>query len=573
MSFFGLNIASQGMFTARTGLDVTGHNIANIKTPGYSRQQINQKASRPISYGTNIGMFGTGSEVVNIKRVRDVYFDHKFWAASSILGEYESKAMHMDQIQKLFNEPSESDAGFIGTFNNFFDSLQTLSTNPSDDSYKAKTVGMASSFTEYIRRVATDMTEYQKSLNSEVKQVVNEINDRTILITRLNEQIRTIELSGQQANDLRDERDKLIDELSAMVPVQVNEKEDPQGYPYMEIKLNGETLVSHKNMRLLKIEERDYKMNPEDADGLYDVYWDNGNKLDINHKNMTGELNALIEMRDGNNSANFSGTIDSATATQIVIKDGNRFDIPKAGQIRVGTQTYNYKDVQYDSSTGELTLIIDGTIPDPTKVQGTATIGEPINSKGIPYYLQKLNNYARKFASEINKIHKQGQFEDGTHGGAFFVAQLGDASLLDENDPFSYTQITAKNFSVSEDIVNDASLFATRYAASTGESDNNLVLDLIKIKNSKEFGNSDPANYMEMLIADVGIDAKKASTFYQNQTTITHTVSNQRLSISSVDINEETMNMVRYQQAYNVAAKMIQTFDEICDVTINGLIK
>lgn len=587
MSFFGLNVATQGLYTARGALDVTAHNISNAETDGYSRQQAVQQAARPINSGTNVGMWGTGSEIIEVSRIRDEYFDFKFWDSNASLGEYKSKALHMEQIEIMFNEPSDS--GFTTSFNNFFDSLQDLSKNPADPSYKAKTIGMASSYTAYFNTVATNMNEYQKDLNQEVKQLVGEINDTATQVAKLNQQIYTLELGGQKANDLRDQRDLLIDKLSEIVPVDVSYVDDAHGYEEMVLKINGETLVRHNDYNTLEIVERQYKKNPEDADGLFDVSWSNGNTFDITHSNMTGELRAIIDVRDGNNGANYNGAVKAFDDTTdpvnptITIENTNRIDIHSTGVIQIDNIPVKYTDLSFDAD-GNMVFTLDASDSNFTTLQAVKAtvvgknveIGESINYKGIPYYMQKLNEYVRTFATEFNKIHMQGQLPDGSYGKEFFVTKdinNGGGSPMDLTDPYSYTQITALNFTVSSEIDGDHTKFATAYSATSGESDNQLVLDLSGIKDGRAFGNSDPANYMEMLIADVGIDSMKASTFYSNQNSINHTIENQRLSILSVDLNEESMNMVKYQQAYNVAAKMISVFDEICDTTINGLIR
>lgn len=581
MSWFGLSIATQGLYVARGALDVTAHNISNAETDGYSRQRVIQEATRPIDTGSKAGMWGTGAEIKEIRRVRDQYFDTKFWNSNSSLSEFNAKKLHLEQLEKMFNEPSDS--GFSTSYNKFMDSLQSLTINPSDPSYKAQAIGMASNVASYFNTVSTNMSEYQRDLNQQVKQLVGEVNDLASQISKLNEQVYTLEMGGNQANDLRDQRDLLLDKLSAIVPVDVSYIEDSFGYDEMLLKINGETLLRHGDYNTLKVTEREFKRNPEDVGGLFDISWSNGNTFYINHEGMTGELQAVVDIRDGNNSSNFKGTISSVTsATEIVLKDTNRYDVDETGEIVINNIRYEYKVKSYDEASGELTLELTTDPPaKPDMVAGDvgeiATMGSKNYTKGIPYYKEKLNEFVREFAKQFNQILTKGQLADGTFANSFFVTKDINKGLpgtgIDLSDPYSYTQITAENFAVSEDIINDHTKFATVYSAASGESDTSLILDLIKIKTEKNFSNSDPANYMEMMIADIGIDSMKAQTFASNQTSINHTINNQRLSVLSVDLNEESMNMVKYQQAYNVAAKMINTFDELCDTTINGLIK
>lgn len=578
MSFFGINIATQGLYTSRNGLDVSSHNIANAETKGYSRQTINQRASRPISLGGRVGMFGTGSEVVSIDRMRNTYFDYKYWNSASRYGLSDIKATHMGQIEKMFLEPS--DAGFTKVINDFFNSLQDLSKNAGNDAYKSQVIGKAGNMASYYNTVAVSLKDYQESLNGEVNQYVQKINSIANQVGGLNKQIYSAEVDGQKANDLRDERDRLIDELSEIVSIDVDYQKDQFNNERLDLKINGETLVSHDTINQLEVKQREARSNPEDADGLYDVYWTNGNKLDLNHSTLLGKLKGIVEIRDGNNNDNFQATVKAgaATASTITLENSSRFDIAKAGELEIGNKIYKYTDVKYDETTKELTL--EGVTPDPTDTTAktdvadgaTAVIGRPINQKGIAYYQRRLNEFVRTMAKEMNAIQKKGQLKDGNPGKAFFVARKTDGSGLDEDSDFSYVQITAENFALAKRLDDDVNNFATSYAKSTGTSDNDLIKDMMSIKDKRSFESSDASNYMEMLIAEVGTDAKKVTLFASNQKAINHSIKNQRISVSSVDLNEEAQNMVRYQQAYNVAAKMIKVFNEIMDVTVNGLI-
>lgn len=580
MSFFGLSIATQGLYTSRMALNVTSHNIANAETTGYSRQKVNQTAARPMSMGGSIGMFGTGAEVTGIRRMRDAYFDYKYWNSTSRKGEHEIKAKNMIQVEKMFLEPTDN--GFVKTINGFFNSLQDLSKNAGDKSYKSQVVGKASSLAAYYNTVSTNLSEYQRGLNTEVSQYVSRINSIANQVRNLNKEIHSIEMTGQAANDLRDGRDVLVDELSQIVSVDVSYKDDQFGFERMELKINGETLVSHDNVNQLEVVQRAYKNNPEDIDGLYDVSWTNGNSFNINHSTLSGELKGVIALRDGNNNNTINGTVKSTTKTSIKLSGVNRLDISPTGGIKAGNKVYKYTSVAYDKATGEVTLLGVTPTPDPDPLTESdieklnigekMKVGNDISQKGVAYYISKINDFARTLAKEINNIHKKGQLKDGSQAGNFFVGKNMTAGALDANTDFAYANITAANLMVASDIENNIENFATSYATSSGDSSNKLVVDMLAVKESKAFENSDPANYMEMLIAEVGTDSKKEQLFASNQETINHTIKNQRLSTSSVDLNEESLDMVRYQQVYNVAARMIKVFDELLDVTINGMV-
>ena len=124
-SFFGLNIAVRGLFSAQRSLDITNHNLNNINTPGYSRQQAVQVASRPMALADGTGMMGTGSDVIGVKRIRDEYLDFKFWSENLSYSEWSVKNQVLADLEVMFNEPPT--AVFTTIMSDFFDSLQELS--------------------------------------------------------------------------------------------------------------------------------------------------------------------------------------------------------------------------------------------------------------------------------------------------------------------------------------------------------------------------------------------------------------------------------------------------------------
>jgi len=134
-TFLGFDIATRGLYVAQRGLTNVNHNVDNINTPGYSRQQVLQRASRPLLMPDGTGMLGTGADVTGVERVRDEYLDTKYRSEAQYLGEWSVKNTLLEEMQSMYNEPSNS--GFNKVLNDFYDSLQQLSTDPSNLSTRA----------------------------------------------------------------------------------------------------------------------------------------------------------------------------------------------------------------------------------------------------------------------------------------------------------------------------------------------------------------------------------------------------------------------------------------------------
>lgn len=652
-SFFGLNVSTQGLYTYQTALNVTSHNISNSGVDGYSKQTAEIVASRPLTFGHR-GMMGTGAEVVNVKSNRSAFLDEKFWSMNTELGEYNVKDEMLGQIELLLREPS--DTGYSTYFSNTFDRLQELYNNPGDVTTRMNFVESSKTLTEYFNNISTQLNDYQRDANFGVKSSVDSINFYAGQISAINNQIQNLELNNNSANDLRDERVRLVDALSKIINIDASEHTDINGKNYFRITIGGTALVDNVDANYLETVSRTSRSNVEDVPDLYDVYWKGtgnmnfigdivggagtntitvenfddstasistggsilidgttyqysnatfvdqpdpaadqmvftttdpvpatatgveiyrpsiGRKLDLNNSQYSGELKGYMELRDGNNAENFTGTLSvPATGTNTITVGGiSEHDIPGSGQLYIGGEAFGYNAISYNDATNEMTFTINNTSNPVYPAGANVTIGEAVDFKGIPHYMERLNNFVRTVAKEFNRIHEQGN--GGAAGDLFAYEGYNGTPDLDENNDFTYNTITIGNFSVAPDIIDNYDNLYTSAAVNAGPSDGSLIEDMIELRHDVNmFSQGEPDNYMQAVISEMAVDGKKASEFKSSQENLLHMVNNQRESYSSVDLNEETTDMIRFQQAYQLSAKMIQVMDEVYDVMINQL--
>ncbi|WP_323054195.1 flagellar hook-associated protein FlgK [Thermoclostridium stercorarium] len=263
-SFFGIDIATRGLYSAQRGLATVNHNIGNITTPGFSRQVLEQRAARPILMANGTGMLGTGSEVIGVKRVRDEYLDVKYRTEAQYLGEWDVKQALLEELQVIYNEPSES--GFNTVLNEFYDSLQRLSTDPSNPSTRAALKEKAVMLTKYFNSVAAHFEYMQNDINEIIYAKVQEINSLADQIAKLNQQIYSYEVSGNVANDLRDQRGYLVDKLARLINIEAYEVSYgklPNGQDDLRfvITISGKALVDHNKVSYLTTIQRENKLN------------------------------------------------------------------------------------------------------------------------------------------------------------------------------------------------------------------------------------------------------------------------------------------------------------------------
>jgi flagellar hook-associated protein FlgK len=322
-SFFEFNIAMTGLFTARQNLNVVAHNLANAAIPGYSRQYTLQRAARPLSLNNSKGMYGTGSEVIGIAQIRDMYLDRKFWHQRSIKGEYDSKNVHLALMETIFSELNDSNV--LACFQSFFKRLHDLSGNAPDATYRTNVISAAETLANMVRSNSEALLKQQMDVNREIADTVSIINSLGNQIATINRQIHQFEMDGSNANDLRDQRALLVDRLSELVNVEVMEydygSEDVKFNKRYSVMINGYDFVSHDRYQPLMVVPRESsgftangshiastpkpKRNIMDAPGLYDIFFANsGAEFNIYSNGLKGSLKGLIDIRDGNNTIN-----------------------------------------------------------------------------------------------------------------------------------------------------------------------------------------------------------------------------------------------------------------------------
>ena len=621
-TFFGLNIAYTGLTAANAALNTTANNISNTNTDGYSRQLVNQKAASSIRTYTTYGCSGAGVETMSIERERDAFYDFKFWNNNANKGEFEELEYYMKQIEDYFKDDSTVD-GFSTIFQKMYTMLEELDKNSGDAVTKTQFLGFAANMTYYFNNMAGKLETLQSDCNQELKNVVAQINSYAEEIASLNQQINVIELSGSMANELRDQRDLLVDKLSVLIDVSTEEQpvydtnnagRETGATRYVVKIAGGQTLVDSSSYNTLecRAKENYASNNQSDVVGLYDVYWKDGRDFSLASDQIGGQLRGLIEIRDGNNGENFNGTVteigmnaDGNTTVKVdvsadYLKDLSTCTLPiDGGVLRLGSKEY-----YFDSFEANYALDADGnpyiesynfiiskepeknaTQPDIGRIGKDATVGYSIAYQGIPYYQEQLNEWCRLFAEAFNKIVTQDGAVDG-HGNTPDVVFVADDAVDDKQRTFltsrqpiaagdvisskddSYYYLTAKNFNVNSKMVDDPQLMATHTGNADEASKSDIVDQLIKLKTDTSimsFRGCGAGDFLQCVLADVALNTQSATTMHSSYDNISKAIDNQRLSVYGVDTDEEALNLVQYQHAYNLASQMISVLSEVYD--------
>ena len=249
-TFGGLELGRSALNAFRLGMQTVGHNISNMNTEGYSRQRVNYATVKPEDI-PGVGQLGNGMTVSSIERIRDEFLDFQFRDAQSTLGYWEKINDLYENIQSYISEPNSS--GVRAAMDSFFTNMQALQEKPEDTSARQALVTSANSIGSMLGNLIDSFNTYNESINLEIQQSVDDANSMLHTIAALNKEIYEAETLGQNANDLRDQRDVLIDKLSKMMDISYNEPKEYNGVKgEFFLSVNGRVLVQGTHVRELK---------------------------------------------------------------------------------------------------------------------------------------------------------------------------------------------------------------------------------------------------------------------------------------------------------------------------------
>lgn len=543
-SFFGLNIAKAGLFSSQRGLHVSSHNIANANTEGYTRQRVDFNATSP-DFLPGIGAMGTGVESQPIKQIRDEFLDFTFRGENALYGEYTKKYEAMRTIEGIINEPSNS--GFTTLMNNYFSALQELNKNPESLTTRALVRERAISLTKGINGVSTSLKKLQEDLNFETKVAVDEINGYAQQIAKLNQIIYGMELDGAMANDIRDQRNLILDKLSEVVKINYYEDSEKR----FHVAIQGYELVNHTNAKELVLKERteSEKLNVDDYPGLYTLEWKDGSTFNATG----GRLKGIIDMRDNATGDNKGVPYYVETLNKFVDVFANAMNQVHASGYGLdkstGTllfTTNGMSTAEYEThlltrgfNNGQPAVDVTASVTAGTSPTNTEAQNKEIMSKNIENIMAN-NNYVGKTVRFV------------------------------QNKYIVVDSLKSGEITISKDVDTDLNKIAAG-AIKDGIPGSGLnALNLANIRHDTSlFEWGSPDDFIKTLTSNLGVDGAEAKRISANQKVMLNNVETKRQSTSGVSLDEEMSEMLKFQHAYNANARMLTTMDGILDTLIN----
>lgn len=555
--FATLNTSKGGMFAQQQYINVTSHNISNANTPGFSRQHIVLQTARPQTIAGGVGQIGTGVTVSSIERTRNQFLDFQIRKESSLLGNYGVRQDYLSEIEGIFNEPS--DTGISELMSEFFDAWQTLSKNPEKSDARTVVAQKAKALADELNHTYKKLNDTKDNAAKEIQTNLFEVNTILDQLNSINKEIITVTIAGNNPNDLLDSRDLLLDELSTKFGIDTRNQI-----------LNGITCKPEDNDSMNLIRNKDSQdinklgfVNKltKNADGTYDIeYYKNGDMTsDKNKVTLTGVTLSDEQYENLNNGR-----------VLVTDEDGN---VNLTGGALNNDQIFN---------------------PSSGRLGGLQSIHEDAES-----YIEQANTLAKTLAFAVNAIHTEGIPVGEQY--AFFVNS--------GNDPLDYDGITAGNITMNSDILNNVMLIQAGASKGSGSTDGDRALALASLRDFglnidsiqsgkkkdgsvydyKAFveehlgitaegdvpqfntidGGVKVEGFFKNTINKLGVQSEEATRIVKNQNTLLKGLVERRLSTSGVSLDEEAINLVQFQHAFQANAKVISTVDQLLDVVVN----
>ncbi|NLT94717.1 MAG: flagellar hook-associated protein FlgK [Clostridia bacterium] len=578
-TFFGLNIGAKGLAAQQRALDITGHNIVNANTEGYTRQSVVLQSDYPIK--TVNGFVGTGVKITDVQRMRDNYLDLQYRTENKAMGYWKFKDNTLQKIEVILNEPSN--AGLRSTLDKFWAAWEDLSRTPESSAVRTTVIETGQAVVETFNHMDRQFRELRDDIDNSINVYIREINSIASQIRDLNYQIVKGEAEGPKANDLRDKRDLLLDQLSEIVDIEV--VEDKRGS--ISVTIGGRALVSGNVVNQI------YGKQDVNNDNLTKIIWADGTEVRIK----SGLMKGMLESRD-EIVVDFMAKLDKMAysfATKLNESHSQGFHL----LADTGFITENYQGItlgnkiDFTSSVtlnGTLNLKINGTTTS-VSVDGTFNsadeLADYLNGQLGAVNARVYNvDGAIKFVSdnaEIEIVHTGSPddiaedlgFYQNPGSGQYDVIVTKIPSFFvvtDKNSPFS-----AANIAINTNIKDNVNLITAASNPPYGgieniKGDGGNALRIAQLKyDATTIEGTTLDDYYRSETSKLGIKAREANRMVENQGLVLSQLENKREMVMGVSLDEEMTNMIRFQHAYNSAARYITVVDEMLEILINGL--
>ncbi|GHV12925.1 hypothetical protein AGMMS49938_06470 [Fibrobacterales bacterium] len=562
MSLFeSLGVATRGLAASQLAIDVAGQNITNASTEGYSRKRIEQAAE--VRRDGSYGQMGFGVEVYTINRVRDQFLDRLVNEESTRYGYYNMKDTTYGRIEDIFTEPSDHALNTL--LNNFWNGWSDVANNPADAGARETLRSTAQTLTGQFKYISTQLRSYKDTINDEIESRVNRINEITASIYRCNVVIAGAEGKiGDKANDTRDQRDKLVQELAQLVDVDYFEDE----HGAITVTTNGNMLVSGaKNhelvMRRLELTEKDgYQYSRIEISFAL-----SGSEF----KPKQGELRALMDTRDID-IPKYEDYINEMAKSLITSVN----EIHKSGYALSGLSFIDFFDADPSKANAYNISLSQAVKNDINNIaagaggktgsvdkQDLQTFLDTTTPTKPKLLLQDVDDHYRHIGKGTLQIEGGNPPRTLKEGMDYYVDyQNAEITFNDASGEFAGN---ALNFSFE---------YNEQGYGGPGDGDNALLLSQLRDKavmQSDVFGKSTQTinQFYSGMLGRLGVERNEAAAGLDTRTAALQQLKSRQQEVMGVNLDEEMASLIQYEHTYQASARYLTTVNTMLDVLLN----
>lgn len=517
-TFSSFYIAKSGIQAARANLQVTGQNMANVNTEGYTRQRVDSYAVG--SNGNNMRYsnknelaIGEGVFTAGISQYRDPYLDVRYRMENTKTGKSTTELGALNDMETVFDEIKKN--GIDTQFQDLVAQLKTLAGNPSDKSLENIVKNSSLLLTQSFHNAAQQLSDVRDEQTYDFeKNALTKVNSLLQNIAHINQEIKSADISETPALELRDQRNQMLDQLSSYVSIQLTTKTVPIGGGRSVDELNVNLLSDNQTINLISNDQYNHFTLKKDASGATQE-----NPIEIQLKDPSDQLLTL------SNSDVTSGTLGGYLS---MLNDSG----------------------EYDATT---------------------------TTRGIGFYQKTLDKLAYEFASMMNQANSTND-------------PANDNKPLFSKNSTTDTKITAGNICISQEWNTAEGSYVTGtkkpatpgvdnsklgdnilYMVSQFTKDTTFTTDQNNNTASPTIFSSSINSFMSNLSITLGLQIKTEQAKYDTFASNLNDVDTQRSAVSSVDVNEEGINLIMYNQALSASSRFMTTMDEALDTIINRM--
>ena len=551
-TFSGFNTALSALQANQKRLDITGQNLSNMNTAGYTRQQLEASSlnyTNPISHYSNGNetAVGFGVSMDRVSQIRDPYLDIQYRSQSADCSYTNRLQTALNSLSKVLDETTIS-----GIRKAFDDVLSTLTSmqdpaKVSDPIYESelrtKMQSVCNLFNQASRQITqAEQNEFQKITGegSSEQGDVQKINDILRQIGDLNVQIKRNQVAGHPSLELQDQRNLLLDELSGYIPIETRYYKDDahSGNKAYDYDANG-AVIGKKDWP----DDLEVSMNYIDAQGKSQkLILVNGSDLGAN--GLTKNYGQLSVLKGDHQTA-----ASVSDPTNISIKFEKAPSYKGKGQAANNNVYAELKGIRFEGGSLQASLDMLQKTGTGNVIQGSTAVDDV---RGYQYYSGKLDQLASTFAKSMNDINNGKNHRD--------------QNLLSNSTNDSTTGITAGNIGISKGWTS-----GTVHISTDGTNRTDTILDMIAaMKDTKKLNGKTFADYMNSLSTQLASDSSSNQTALKTGTTVLNSIQDSRDSLSGVSLDEEATNMMAYVSAYNAASRLMTALDEVLNTLISN---